>query len=152
MWFEKLFSTSLIAYIISWKFLFVEKSMPLLCWMLHQVLVYCNQEMKFLNKHWCLEHLERRVACHSSLCQACAPPAFWLWPEQVAWAITQVWEHENERCPRPRDVPVLKSWYMAGHHCVHKKATCHTKMWQHGSQIRWIISFPLCSHKHVVKQ
>lgn len=118
--------------------------------MLHQVLVYCNQEMKFPNKHWCLEHLERRVACHSSLCQH-APPAFWLWLEQVAWAITQVWEHENVRCHRPGDMPVLKSWYMAGHHCVHKKATCHTKMWQHGSQIRWIISFPLCSHKHVVE-
>lgn len=93
-------------------------------------LVYCNQEMKFPNKPWCLQHLERHVACHSSLCQACAPPAFWRWLKQVGWATTQVWEHENVRCHRPGDMPVLKSWYMAGHHCVHRKATCHSKMWQ----------------------
>ena len=74
--------------------------------------------------------LGEHVACHSGLCQACAPPAFWLWLKQVGWAIAQVWEHENVRCHRPGDMPVLKSWYMAGHHCVHKKATCHTKMLQ----------------------
>lgn len=93
-------------------------------------LIYCNQEMKFPNKSWCLQHLERHVACHSSLSQACAPPAFWLGLKQVGWATTQVWEHENTRCHRPGDMPVLKSWYMAGHHCVHTKATCHIRMWQ----------------------
>lgn len=147
-----MFSTSLIAYIISWKFLFVEKSMPLLCWMLHPVLVYCNQEMKFPNKHWCLQHLERHVACHSSLCQACAPPAFWLWLKQVGWAITQVWEQKNVSCHRPGDMPVLKAGPWQGTTVYIERPHATPRGGSHGSQIRWIIPFPLCSHKHVAKQ